>query len=234
MTEPAKPHDGFQIQFSYTNKDTYWKRSITCPTARQLIILLILLSTAGLLGFAIKVYLDSTQDEPILITRFDWLAQPPATPVSTIKTPLALVIIHHTATSPCDSKPQCILATRNIQEYHIASKGWSDIGYNFLIGGDGRAYEGRGWTGCGAHTIGYNNRSLGVGFIGTFTVDQPAENQLRAFDRLTKMGVESGYLVEDFTIFSASQLSGTKSPGEAFADVIKTWSRWNNYSIATN
>jgi N-acetylmuramoyl-L-alanine amidase len=27
------------------------------------------------------------------------------------------------------------------QNYHMDSLGWSDIGYNFLIGEDGRIYE---------------------------------------------------------------------------------------------
>ena len=42
------------------------------------------------------------------------------------------------------------------------SKGWSDIGYSFLIGGDGRVYEGRGWGRVGAHTYGYNSRAYGI------------------------------------------------------------------------
>ncbi len=31
---------------------------------------------------------------------------------------------------------------------------YCDIGYNFLIGGDGNVYEGRGWDRQGSHTIG--------------------------------------------------------------------------------
>ena len=32
------------------------------------------------------------------------------------------------------------------------TKKFSDIGYNFLIGGNGDVYEGRGWDKQGAHT----------------------------------------------------------------------------------
>ena len=35
--------------------------------------------------------------------------------------------------------------------------GWPDIGYNYLVGEDGQAYEGRGWNKEGAHTYGYND-----------------------------------------------------------------------------
>ena len=41
--------------------------------------------------------------------------------------------------------------------------GWRDIGYNFVIGGDGHVYEGRGWKVVGAHTSGYNKVHVGHG-----------------------------------------------------------------------
>ena len=40
---------------------------------------------------------------------------------------------------------------RGTQNYHMDSLGWSDIGYNYLIGDDGRIYEGRGPWRQGAH-----------------------------------------------------------------------------------
>lgn len=32
-----------------------------------------------------------------------------------------------------------------MQTFHIESRGWGDIAYNFLVGGDGSIYVGRGW-----------------------------------------------------------------------------------------
>lgn len=40
--------------------------------------------------------------------------------------------------------------------------------FRFLIGGDGSVYEGRGWHKVGAHTIGYNKKSIGIALIGNF------------------------------------------------------------------
>jgi len=51
--------------------------------------------------------------------------------------------------------------------------GWDDIGYSFLIGGDGRVYEGRGWGYQGAHTFGFNSVSFGASFIGNFMQKLP-------------------------------------------------------------
>ena len=52
-------------------------------------------------------------------------------------------------------------------------KGWPDIAYNFLVGEDGRAYEGRGWDKAGAHTLGYNENAVAVCVIGDFTGTSP-------------------------------------------------------------
>ena len=60
--------------------------------------------------------------------------------------------------------------------------GWADIGYNFLVGEDGNAYEGRGWDAQGAHAGKWNAVSLGIAFIGNYTAKVPnaaAQNTAR-------------------------------------------------------
>jgi hypothetical protein len=42
------------------------------------------------------------------------------------------------------------------------------ISFRFLIGGDGKIYEGRGWDMSGAHAPNYNSRSVGICLIGDF------------------------------------------------------------------
>lgn len=44
---------------------------------------------------------------------------------------------------------------------------------SFLIGDDGRVYEGVGWNIQGLHTQGYNNVSLGLAFFGTKEGNSP-------------------------------------------------------------
>jgi hypothetical protein len=54
-------------------------------------------------------------------------------------------------------KDDFLLFARGIQDWHISGNGWCDIGYSFLVGGDGNVYEGRGWDEIGAHTGGFNS-----------------------------------------------------------------------------
>jgi len=37
------------------------------------------------------------------------------------------------------------------------------------VGGDGNVYEGRGWHQVGAHTYGFNKKSVGIALIGEFS-----------------------------------------------------------------
>jgi hypothetical protein len=43
--------------------------------------------------------------------------------------------------------------------------GLPDIAFNFLVGEDGNAYEGRGWDEMGGHTQGYDHNSIGENLI---------------------------------------------------------------------
>ena len=62
------------------------------------------------------------------------------------------VIGHHTAGGRCSSYSACVSQMKGMQNYHMDSLGWVDIGYQFVIGEDGRIYEGRGPWRQGSHT----------------------------------------------------------------------------------
>lgn len=55
---------------------------------------------------------------------------------------------------------------REIQRFHQVTRGWDDIGYNFLVDARGRAFEGRGWDVIGAHCPGFNRVGIAVCFLG--------------------------------------------------------------------
>lgn len=109
----------------------------------------------------------------------------------------------------------------------MESRNWDDIGYNFLVGGDGSVYEGRGWDKMGAHTRGYNNGTIGIAFIGTFNKYVPPERQLNAVQLLLNEGLRLGKLVSDYKVYGHRQLIGFESPGQALYDIIKTWDHWS-------
>nr|CAD7441871.1 unnamed protein product [Timema bartmani] len=161
-----------------------------------------------------------------ILTRREWLAQPPLHPMDSLYHPVPYVIISHTATEPCVKQADCTFFVRTVQTFHIESFGWWDIGYNFLVGGDGYAYEGRGWNHVGAHAHGYNNVSIGISIIGTFISVLPPDSQLMAAKQLIQRGVELGKVSPNYKLLGHRQVSATESPGTALYDEIKTWPNW--------
>lgn len=161
------------------------------------------------------------------VERNEWGAQPPSEQLTKMKLPVPYVIISHTVTEFCSTQSDCTFHVRFAQTFHIESRKWSDIAYNFLVGGDGLAYVGRSWDYMGAHSFGYNNISIGISFIGTFNAVIPPKRQLYAAQRIIELGVEAGKIAPDYKLLGHRQISETLSPGDALYSIIKTWPHWS-------
>lgn len=98
-----------------------------------------------------------------IITRAAWGARAPSGTIhNTTWASRTGLVVHYSAAS----KDQTV---RSIQNYQMDVRGWSDIGYNFLVDHLGRLYEGRQgtWLAIGAHVAGHNTENIGVCAIGT-------------------------------------------------------------------
>ncbi|XP_063626915.1 peptidoglycan recognition protein-like [Cydia splendana] len=154
------------------------------------------------------------------ITREDWLARDHTDNTTVARfAPLKLVVVQHTVGPECHRFTNCATVLRSLQRYYLDSKDLGyDIPYNYLIGNDGRVYQGRGWNREGAHTYGYNRCSLGVAFIGNYSEEltihsRVSELQLQRFNMLLEDGVVLGFLRPDYTILPAMDVRNTTSPG---------------------
>ncbi|KAI8430925.1 hypothetical protein MSG28_001043 [Choristoneura fumiferana] len=214
--------DGFSIK-------TWQKITISA-------ILFVVASTCGII-FGLQKMPDGNEDDAAseqgelliapdhlrIVSRMEWLAQPETGPLDKLRLPAPWVIISHTATAFCYSQSSCVYNVRLVQSFHVESRGWYDIGYNYLVGGEGSAYYGRGWDYMGAHTLGYNKYSIGIAFIGTFTKEAPTQKQLDACKKLIKRGVALGKIAKDYKLFAHRQLTSTESPGEKLFEILQEW-----------
>lgn len=96
--------------------------------------------------------------------------------------------VHHTVNTNDYTKKQVPALLRSIYAYHTKSRGWSDIGYNFIVDKFGRIWEGR-YGGVdrpvvGAHTSGFNERSFAGSALGNFETAKPSQAVVNAFGRL--------------------------------------------------
>ena len=102
--------------------------------------------------------------------------------------PVQKLVVHHTAGRNSDPDPAATV--RAIYYYHAVTRRWADIGYNYLIDEAGRVYEGRYardfWNGAApssdnlaglgvaaGHTKYYNQGTMGISLLGTFTSQAP-------------------------------------------------------------
>ncbi|MEU4157424.1 N-acetylmuramoyl-L-alanine amidase [Actinoplanes sp. NPDC026670] len=147
---------------------------------------------------------------PRLVTRSAWGADE-----KIVKEPpeytgaVHIVFVHHTATGNGYDCADSASIVRGIERFHVKSKGWNDIGYNFLVDKCGRIFEGRGGgvhrSVLGAHTLGFNANASAVAVIGDYrstaipaaaraSVAQLAAYKLGAWSNppLGKVGLVSG------------------------------------------
>lgn len=108
--------------------------------------------------------------------------------------PLNEIIIHCTDTRPnwwADRTSAEKVA--EVRRWHTEERGWSDIGYHFLIDRDGTVVEGRPLERVGAHVKGHNTGTIGIslfgghgGSAGDQFLDNFTEDQERALMQLIR------------------------------------------------
>ncbi|CAF1567969.1 unnamed protein product, partial [Didymodactylos carnosus] len=101
---------------------------------------------------------ESSCDQVQFIDRRGWNAKEPVSITNLTSLALSFYVIHHTYQPPnCYDDESCQKRVQDIQDMHQITNGWDDIGYHFLVGENGKVYEGRGWSRQGAHSPGWNN-----------------------------------------------------------------------------
>lgn len=99
-----------------------------------------------------------------IVSRSGWGAVPPKGRPVAIKTPVAQLVLHHSAGQ--DGGPETV---RAIQRFHMRTRGWSDIAYTWLYSPELRTFfEGRGPGVAQAAQSGHNRNSHSVCVLGNF------------------------------------------------------------------
>jgi len=143
--------------------------------------------------------------------------------------------IHHTDSeirdlngdSQMDSRDYSEMV-RKIYTYHTLSRGWGDIGYNYLIDPLGNIYEGRygGDNVIGAHSLCFNHGVIGIAVIGEYdnnSIPEPARQALIKLIAIKskKYGIDpkksSSFRGKNLTnVFGHRDVRATRCPGDAF------------------
>jgi len=124
-------------------------------------------------------------------------------------------VVHHTVNTNNYGPDDVAHMLWLIQRYHMDTRGWDDIGYNFVVDRFGRIWHARDGDIyepiSGAHVSGLNTESMGVAVLGTFSRVDPGQ---AVIDALTKL------LGWKMSLFGVDPLGTTfvRSAGGDFAD----------------
>ena len=129
--------------------------------------------------------------KPVVISREEWGAEEPKNPYS-FHPYFDKLTLHHAACCSADDIEEGKDQVRWIQDFHQNGRGWSDIGYHFLVDRAGNIYQGRPETVIGAHVGGANTGNIGVCLLGCY---HPPENS--CFQTITTESRQS--IVEIFS-----------------------------------
>ncbi|CAF3050619.1 unnamed protein product [Rotaria sp. Silwood2] len=93
-----------------------------------------------------------------IVNRSVWKATEPKSNYTNLSIPVSYVAILHTTGNDCENHDS--------------------------LGGDGHIYEGRGWKYKGSHCYGYNDKAIGIGVIGDYTVIPLSRSLITAINSL--------------------------------------------------
>ncbi len=96
-------------------------------------------------------------------------------------------VVHHTAGD--DGGTNVAATIRAIYYFHAVTRGWGDIGYSYLVDKYGNIWTGRsgGDHVIAGHAYGWNNGSIGVAAVGTFTSTAPTPAMTGAIANIIAM-----------------------------------------------
>lgn len=142
--------------------------------------------------------------------------------------PVQYVIIGHSAGNYCKDKYACIKSMLIIQEDHL-KRGFEDIGPNFLVGGNGILFEGRGANVVGAMVKSWNVKSISIMFMGDYRTNNTVPEQFAHIDVLLEKLVEKNVLVPNFVLYGHCQVAThIISPGPKIMKQLRNLTNWNN------
>jgi len=137
------------------------------------------------------------------------------------------IVIHHSASPNTVRRGKDILPvnTAMIREWHL-TKGWSNIGYHFVILPDGRCEEGRPLNKPGAHCATGHRNFIGIGIclVGNFSqVEEVPEAQLNGLiDKIVSLLAAYHLNLEDIELHREVPGAATECPGRYFpADIVR-------------
>ena len=127
------------------------------------------------------------------------------------------IVVHCAAT-----KPSMDIGADTIRDWHVNGNGWSDIGYHFIVLGDGTVETGRHINKTGAHCRGHNKGSIGVCVTGNTSQEPPNLLQLDSLWGKLRLLMEE-YNLDRHNVYGHRDFGTTECPGNMLYALSQQW-----------
>ena len=152
-------------------------------------------------------------DGYVLVPRAKWTKVPPRSN-SRAMGRVTRITIHHTAEHGAVATLPDIEVIRRIENYHRNGRKWCAIGYHYLVGKDGRVYEGRPANLQGAHVLSENENNIGISVMGDWDKKLPSPRQLAALKAFLEDSRDR-FKVSKNRVYGHRDLNRSICPGDA-------------------
>jgi N-acetylmuramoyl-L-alanine amidase len=120
------------------------------------------------------------------------------------------LIVHCSATR--EDQP---ISYETIKSWHVEGRGWSDIGYHYIVHLDGSISKGREDSVQGAHVSGHNGDSIGICYIGGVEQDGKTPKDTRTCNQKESLDCllfTLKQLYSDSVVYSHNEFSDKACP----------------------
>ncbi|XP_054264536.1 peptidoglycan-recognition protein SB1-like [Macrosteles quadrilineatus] len=155
-----------------------------------------------------------------IIPRDWWRAIPPSHSAPLIH-PVDLIVMTYSHGNTCWNTYFCNREVKRIQSNHVQN-GAVDIVFNFLIGGNGQVYEGRGWNSSPRlnHKLQrFSRNALHIAFLGNLRATMPPQKMFNAARDLVELGIRKHFIAPKFLEYTSRLWSIPGTPTDS--DVLK-------------
>ncbi|XP_046808757.1 peptidoglycan-recognition protein LD isoform X1 [Lucilia cuprina] len=158
------------------------------------------------------------------------------------------IILMQTGNSNCDTSGECLKVLKEMQaglalrqKIYINSSliiailqnkklnQPEELPYNFLIGGDGQAYEVRGWQYESSMKGVPQERSLVIGVIGNFDHNTPQKVLLQTAQSLIQESVKRRMVNRNYEIYGLRRNDHDRNEGQELFSEIMNWPKFSGF-----
>lgn len=120
---------------------------------------------------------------------------------------------------------------QEIQRDHL-ERDFGDIGPNFVVGGEGLIFEGRGANIMGAMISKWNMKCISIMFTGDYTIVEPDAQQINNVKILLDALVRGNFIIENYQLLGHCQIISFISPGANLMARLWEFEHWRPVNMS--